>query len=153
MQEWVYFEKFNGTPPAPPLKNAFSPKQRGEGEGPFRLFPWIITSVADCLEREGRICKRCLLTGNNLTVKTQRVKTSENFSEESNFPWRFRRYPDILYSRGASGGCLHGGASLKGEKAHFAAWKKGPENRKNDVKLRPPLCRPLKHSMIYRNLS
>ena len=26
--------------------------------------------------------------------------------------------------------------------------KKGPENRINEVKLRPPLCRPLKHSMI-----
>ena len=27
---------------------------------------------------------------------------------------------------------------LKGEKAHFAARKKGPESRKNEVKLRPP---------------
>ena len=25
--------------------------------------------------------------------------------------------------------------------------KRGPENRKNEVKLRPPLCPPLKHSM------
>ena len=48
---------------------------------------------------------------------------------------------------GASGGCLHGGASLMGEKSHFAAWKKGPENRKNEVELRPPLCHPLKHFM------
>ena len=32
-----------------------------------------------------------------------------------------------------------GGASLKAEKAHFASWKKGPENRKHEVKLRPPL--------------
>ena len=31
-------------------------------------------------------------------------------------------------SRSASGGCLQGGASFKGEKAHFAAWKNGPEN-------------------------
>ena len=29
--------------------------------------------------------------------------------------------------------------------------KKGPENRKNEVK-RPPLCRPLKRSMISRSL-
>ena len=34
-------------------------------------------------------------------------------------------------SSGASRGPLHGGASLKLGKAHFAAWKKGPENRKN----------------------
>ena len=34
-------------------------------------------------------------------------------------------------SSGASGGCLHGGASFKVEKAHFAAQKKGPENSKN----------------------
>ena len=35
-------------------------------------------------------------SGNGLRVKTQRVKTSENFSEESNLPRRFRRYPEIL---------------------------------------------------------
>ena len=33
-------------------------------------------------------------------------------------------------SSGASGGFLHGGASFKVEKAHFAARKKGPENGK-----------------------
>ena len=33
---------------------------------------------------------------NGLRVKTLRVKTSENFSEESNLPRRFRRYPEIL---------------------------------------------------------
>ena len=32
----------------------------------------------------------------------------------------FCRSPCGPLSRGASGGCLHGGASLKGEKAHFA---------------------------------
>ena len=26
--------------------------------------------------------------------------------------------------------------------------EKGPENPKDEVKMRPPLCRPLKHSMI-----
>ena len=36
------------------------------------------------------------ISGNDLRVKTQRVKTSENFSEESNLPRRFRRYPEIL---------------------------------------------------------
>ena len=47
------------------------------------------------------------------------------------------------YSSGASGGSLHGGASFKEEKGHFAAWKKGPESRKNEVELRPPpLCCP-----------
>ena len=38
----------------------------------------------------------------------------------------------------ASGVSLHGGASFKVAKAHSAAWKKGPENRKNEVKSRPP---------------
>ena len=27
--------------------------------------------------------------------------------------------------------------------------EKGPESRKHEVKLRPPLCRPLKYSMMY----
>ena len=40
-------------------------------------------------------------------------------------------------SSGASGGCLHWGASSKVEKAHFAARKKGPENCNNEVKLPP----------------
>ena len=35
-------------------------------------------------------------TGKGLRVKTQRAKTSENFSEESNLPRRFRRYPEML---------------------------------------------------------
>ena len=49
----------------------------------------------------------------------------------------FRRFARIdsqkkqnSFSRGVSGGSLHGGASFKVEKGHFAAWKKGPENRK-----------------------
>ena len=50
-------------------------------------------------------------------------------------------------SRGSFTGFLHGGASLKGEKAHSTAWKKGPENRKDEVKLRPPQCCSLKHSL------
>ena len=36
-------------------------------------------------------------------------------------------------SSGASGGCLHEGASFKVAKAHFAARNKGLENRKNDT--------------------
>ena len=32
---------------------------------------------------------------------------------------------EIIYLRGASGGCLHGGASFRQEKTHFAARKKG----------------------------
>ena len=43
---------------------------------------------------------------------------------------------DSKLSSGASGGSLHGGASFKVEKAHFAAWKKSPEKRKNQVALR-----------------
>ena len=35
-------------------------------------------------------------------------------------------------------GLPSGGASFKVENAHFAARKKGRENRKNEVKLRPP---------------
>ena len=56
----------------------------------------------------------------------------------------------FVFSSGASGGSLHGGAIFKVEKTHFSAWKRGPENRKNEVKLRPPLCRPLKHSMTFK---
>ena len=44
------------------------------------------------------------------------------------------------------GVAFRGGASFKVEKAHFAARQKGLESRKNEVKLRPPLCQPLKHS-------
>ena len=54
-------------------------------------------------------------------------------------------------SSSASRGALHGG-KFKVEKAHFAARQKSPENRKNELKLRPPLCRPLKHSMRLPNL-
>ena len=59
-----------------------------------------------------------------------------------------QRAIETLLPSGAPGGCLHGGASFKVEKPHFAARKKDPENRKNEVKLRTPLCRPLKHSMM-----
>ena len=41
---------------------------------------------------------KCLTSENGLRVKTQRVKTSENFSEESNLPRRCRRYAEILYN-------------------------------------------------------
>ena len=55
-----------------------------------------------------------------------------------------------LKPSGASGGWFHAGTCFKVEKAHFAARRKGPESRKNEIKLRPPLCPPLiqKHSMI-----
>ena len=53
------------------------------------------------------------------------------------------------FSSDASGGCLQGRANFKVEKAHFAARTKGPESRKNEVKLRPPLCHPLRHSMNF----
>ena len=43
------------------------------------------------------------------------------------------------------------GASFKVEEAHFAACKKGPEIRKDEVKLHARLCRPLKHSMNNPN--
>ena len=57
----------------------------------------------------------------------------------------FRAIPDFCALSSASGDSLHGGASLQVDpkNAHFAAWKKGPENRKHEVKLRPPLCSPL----------
>ena len=37
-----------------------------------------------------------VVAGNGSRVKSQRAKTSENLSEESNLPRRFRRYPEIL---------------------------------------------------------
>ena len=45
-------------------------------------------------------------------------------------------------SSGASQGSLHGGASLKAEKAHAGVEKKGLENRKNDERLPYPRCMP-----------
>ena len=38
------------------------------------------------------------------------------------------------------------------EKADFAARQKGPESRKNELKLRPPLCHPLKHSITSEKI-
>ena len=53
----------------------------------------VIWEVVKKSEKEFRGQKS---PGSGLRVKTQRVKTSENFSEESNLPRRFRRYPEIL---------------------------------------------------------
>ena len=44
---------------------------------------------------------------------------------------------------GPSRGSLHRAASLKVEKAHFAASKKGLENRKGEANLPPPRRHPL----------
>ena len=44
-----------------------------------------------------------------------------------------------VQSSGVSGGSLHGGASSKVEKAHLAAWKRGPENCRNEIHC-APLC-------------
>ena len=54
-----------------------------------------------------------------------------------------------VYSSGASGGCLHWGASFMVEKAHFAARREGSGEKKQQSKIAPPLCRPQKHCMIY----
>ena len=51
-------------------------------------------------------------------------------------------------SSGASGGSLHGGASLKVEKAHLPYEKR--VRRTAGMKLRPPLCCPRKNS-LYDN--
>ena len=61
------------------------------------------------LDHHGRAkeCKNSSLQAPNRQVTPQK-KT--NFRSE-------------FVSRGASGGCLHGGTNLKGEKAHFAAPK------------------------------
>ena len=40
------------------------------------------------------------------------------------------------------------GCKFKLEKAHFAARKKSPENRENEVRLRTPSVPPVKHSMM-----
>ena len=52
---------------------------------------------------------------------------------------RFRQIQDKrrspLNSRCASGRSLHAGASFKVDTPHSAAWNKGPENRKNELKL------------------
>ena len=43
-----------------------------------------------------------------------------------------------ILSSGASGCSLHGGACFRVEKARLVAWKRGPNNRKNEVKLPSP---------------
>ena len=50
-------------------------------------------------------------------------------------------------SSASSRGSLHTSASLKLEKAHFAARQKGPESRAKEERLTSPRWRPLKHSM------
>ena len=47
------------------------------------------------------------------------------------------------------GVAFRGGQVLREKRFVSLHEKKGPENRKNEVKLRPPLCRPLKHSINY----
>ena len=73
-------------------------------KGPLRAghgIPGSTGGVSDYL-RWYELCKlqtrrpQSQNSGNGFRVKTQRVKTSENFSEESNLPQRFRRYPEIL---------------------------------------------------------
>ena len=56
---------------------------------------------------------------------------SDESWETDFYPVRVLRGIVLALSRSASGGCLHGGASLKGEEARFAARKKGPEDCKN----------------------
>ena len=64
------------------------------------LQPWAL-KVRENLQRRPEKSKRksrsyTLTQSQRLKAKTQRVKTSENLSEESNLPRRFRRYPEIL---------------------------------------------------------
>ena len=60
----------------------------------------------------------------------------------------FRKFKDgNRQNQAVLQGVAFTGCKFKVAKAPFAARKKGPENCKHEVKLRPPLCRPLKHSM------
>ena len=59
----------------------------------------------------------------------------------------FRKLPPDRNWRSASGGCLHGQV-LREKRLISLHEKKGPENCKNEVKLRSSLCGPLKNSMI-----
>ena len=55
--------------------------------------------------------------------------------------------PQIKVYQAVLEGVAFMGVQVLGRKGSFAARKRGPKNRKNEVKIRPPLCRPLKHSM------
>ena len=77
------------------------------------------------------------------------LQTAAIDSQKANLPSKKLQQIRIIYLIEAvpQGVPFMGVASFKEEKAHFAAKKKGPENRKNEVKLPPPL----KHSMTYAN--
>ena len=66
------------------------------------------------------------------------------------YNWEQHRDTNWWCTSGVSGGSLQGGASFKAEKAHFAAWNKGPEKHNNEVKLRPPLCRSMKCTHYFQ---
>ena len=53
-------------------------------------------------------------------------------------------------SRGCFKGLPWRGCKSWGREGSFHCTKEGPENRKNGVNLRPPLCRPLKHPMTQK---
>ena len=66
------------------------PKEERDGNCPkgFSLL-WLLQEARKALKSLTRL-SLAAQSGNGLRVKTQRVKTSEKFSEESNLPRRFR---------------------------------------------------------------
>ena len=79
-------------------KKGHAPGQRSFSEQQKNVKTTDKTTSKSCRKQKAH-SRRWFQTENGLRVKTQRVKTSENFSEESNLPRRFRRYPDILQNR------------------------------------------------------
>ena len=55
---------------------------------------------------------------------------------------------EFLRNKGATRGSLMGVQVMRGKRLISLYDKRGPESRRNEVKLRPPLCRPLKQSMV-----
>ena len=118
---------------------------------PSQPAQWGISSWISIRRASNRIAN----TQPKLRTNLQKLRTNRIMNKRAFLIKRadFRRISSTLYL--AIRAVLQrvpftGVQDLKVEKTHFATWKKGPENRKDEVKLRPPLCRPLKHSMSVR---
>ena len=72
----------------------------------------------------------------NVSQELKRISRFSDLKVLNKMPFKTR------LSSGASGGSLQGGASFKVKKAHFAARKKGPENRKQLSKIAAPSVPP-----------
>ena len=119
---------------------SFSTTPSGHGSPPPKIMDVRTKKVRS---PAGPVVGRNFLTPGHPGVRVRNVRGKSGPKSLCLCCFFFPDFSQIFQeSSGASGGCLHGGASFKVEEAHFTAGKKGPENRRNEVKLRPPLCHP-----------